>query len=80
MLKESEEDLKARITAKKKEPQDKCEVVGILATMPNVETDPTSLSNAMSHVKVRDVELTGLKKHNKNLEDTASKRKKRRRS
>ena len=45
----------------------------ILATFPSVETDTASLSNAMSQVKLRDVDLTGLKHQNKNLEDIASK-------
>ena len=48
LLKESEEDLKARLEAKEKELQEKCEEVEIPATIPNVETNTTSLSNAMS--------------------------------
>ena len=44
-------------------------MVGIPATMPNMETDTTSLSNVMSQVKLRDVQLTRLKLKNKNLED-----------
>ena len=46
----------------------------IPSTMLNVDTNTTSLSNAMSQVKLRDVELTGLKLQNKNLEDMASKK------
>ena len=48
MLKESEDDLKARIASKEKELQEKCEEVEIPATIPNVEIDTTSLSNSMS--------------------------------
>ena len=48
LLKESEEDLKARLAAKEKELQEKCEEVENPATIPNVETNTTSLSNAMS--------------------------------
>ena len=55
LLKESEEDLKARLAATKKELQEKCEEVEKPATIPNVETDTTSLSNAMSQVKLNDV-------------------------
>ena len=39
LLKEIEEDLKARLVAKEKELQEKCEEVEIPATIPNVETD-----------------------------------------
>ena len=67
--KESEEDLKATLASKEKELQEKCEEVENPAIIPNVETDTTSLSNAMLHVKLKDVELTGLKQQNKNLED-----------
>ena len=66
-----------------KELQEKGEVVEILAIIPTIETDTTSLSNAMSQVKLMDVELTGLKQQNKNLEGIALKKedeKKRRRS
>ena len=76
LLKESEEDLKVKLATKEKELQEKVEVVEILATMPNVEIDTTSLSNAMSQVNLRDVELTGLKQQNKNLEDMALKKEK----
>ena len=48
MLKENGEDLKVKLVANEKELQKKGEVVEIPATMPNVETDTTSLSNAMS--------------------------------
>ena len=41
--------------------------------MPNIKIDTTSFSNAMSEVKLRDIELRGLKKKNKNLEEMASK-------
>ena len=68
MLKENEQDLKVKLAAKEKELQEKGEEVEIPATMPNGETDTTSLSNAMSQVKLRDVELTGLNMQNKNLE------------
>ena len=61
LLKESEEDLQARLTSKGKELQEKCEEVEIPTTIPNVEIDTTSLSNAMSQVKLKDVELIGLK-------------------
>ena len=44
------------------------------ATIPNVETETTSLSKAMSQVKLKDVELTGVKQQNKNLEDMALKK------
>ena len=74
MLKESEEDLKSRLAAKEKELQEKCEEVEIPATILNVETNTTSLSNAMSQVKIRDVEITRLKQQNKNLEYMASKK------
>ena len=43
-------------------------------TIPNVETDTTSLFNVMSQVKIKDVELTGVKNQNKNLEDMALKK------
>ena len=75
LLKESKEDLKARLAIKENELQEKGEVVEILAIIPTIETDTTSLSNAMSQVNLRDVELTGLKQQNKNLEDVASKKK-----
>ena len=74
MLKESEEDLKARLATKEKELQEKGEVVEIPATMPNIEIDTTSLSKAMSQVKLRDVKLTGLNQQNKNLEYMDSKK------
>ena len=61
MLNESEEDLKARIEAKEKELQEKCEEMENPATIPNVEIDTTSLSNSMSQVKLKDVELIGVK-------------------
>ena len=46
----------------------------IPTTFPIVEIDTASLSNAMSQVKLRDVELTGLKQKNKNLKDIALKK------
>ena len=49
-------------------------MIEIPATMPNLETDTNSLSNAMSQVKLRDEELTGLKLQNNNLEDMALKK------
>ena len=48
LLNESEEDLKARLAAKENELQEKCEEVENPTIIPNVETDITSLSNAMS--------------------------------
>ena len=48
LLKESKEDLKARLATKENEIQEKGEVVQIPATMPNIETDITSLSTSMS--------------------------------
>ena len=72
LLKENEKDLKVNLVAKEKELQVKGEVVEILAIMPHVEIDTTSLSNSMSQVKLRDVELRGLNLQNKNLEDMAS--------
>ena len=58
-----------KLVDKEKELLEKGEVMEIPSTMPNVETDTTSLFKAMSHVNLRDVELTGLKLQNKNLED-----------
>ena len=45
-----------------------------LATIPNVETYTTSLSHAISEGKLKDVDLTGVKQQNKNLEDMALKK------
>ena len=46
----------------------------IYAIVPNIETATASLASVMSQVNLRDVELTGLKQQNKNLEDMASKK------
>ena len=46
----------------------------IPSSFPSVGTDTSSLSNAMSQVKLRNVELAGLKQQNKNLEDMDSKK------
>ena len=48
MLKESKDHLKVKLSTKEREVQEKGEVVEIPATMPGMETDTTSLSNAMS--------------------------------
>ena len=61
LLKESEKDLKSRLATKEKELQEKCGEVENPSTIPNLETNTTSLSNAMSQAKLKDVELTGLK-------------------
>ena len=45
----------------------------IPSTFPSRGIDTASFSNAMSQVKLRDVDLTRLKHQNKNLEDIASK-------
>ena len=74
ILKESEEHLKVKLAAKERELQEKGEAVENPTTLPSVGIDTASLSNAMSKVKLRDVELTGLKQQNKNLEDMASKK------
>ena len=63
-----------KLAAKEKELEEKGEVMEIYAIVPNTNTDTTSLASAMSQVKLRDVEITGLKQQNKNLEDIASKR------
>ena len=46
----------------------------ISAIFPSMGTYTASLSNGMSHVKLRDMELIRLKKQNKNLDDIDSKR------
>ena len=74
LLTESEEGLKVKLASQEKELQEKGEVMEIPAIMPNVEIDTASLSNSMSQVKLRDVEIIGLKQQNKNLEDIASER------
>ena len=73
-IRESEEDLKVKLSAKEKELQEKGEAVEMPTTFPSMGIDTTSLSNAMLQVKLRDVELTGLKQQNKNLEDMDSKK------
>ena len=74
LIKESEEGLKFKLATHEKELQEKGEVMEISAIVPNTKTNTASLASAMSQVKLRDVELTGLKMQNKNLEDIASKR------
>ena len=73
-LKESEEGLKVKLATQEKELQEKGEVMEISAIVPNTKTNTASLASAMSQVKLRDVELTGLNKQNKYLEDMASKK------
>ena len=61
LLKESEEGLKFKLATQEKELQEKGEVMEISAIVPNTKTNTASLASAMSQVKLRDVELTGLK-------------------
>ena len=61
ILAESEKDLKAKLAAKEKELQEKSERVKSQSIVPSIEVDTTSLSEAMSQVKLREVELIGLK-------------------
>ena len=74
LLIENEKDLRTKLETREKELQEKCEEVKNQITVPSVETDATSLSKAMSQVNLKDVELTGLKQHNKNLEEIILKR------
>ena len=62
------------MVAREKELQEKCEEVKNQSTIPSVEIDATSLSKAMSQVKLKYVELTALKYQNKNIEEITLKR------
>ena len=59
---ESEKDLKAKLAAKENELQEKSERVKKQSIVPSVEVDTTYLSKAMYQVKLKDVELTQLKR------------------
>ena len=61
LLKESEDVMKVKLATKEKELQEKGEVMEISTIVPNTETDTAFLASAMSQLKLRDVELTGLK-------------------
>ena len=61
---ESEKDLKAKLATKEKELHEKFERVKSQYIVPSVEVDTTSLYEAMSQVKLKEVELTGLKQQN----------------
>ena len=74
ILIESEKDLKAKLAAKEKELQEKCEEVKNQSIVPSEEIDATSLSKEMSQEKLEDEELTGLKQQNMNIEEIALKR------
>ena len=64
LLVESEKDLRAKLEAKERELQEKCEEIKNQSFVPSVDVDATSVSRAMSQVKLKDVELTGLKQQN----------------
>ena len=74
LLIENEKDLRTKLATREKESQEKYEEVKNQSTVPSVETDATSLSKAMSQVKLKYEELTGLKQQNKNLEEVTLKR------
>ena len=67
LLVESEKDLKAKLAANEKELQEKNEKFKNQSTILSVELDTTSLSEAMSQVKFKEVEITRLKQQNHNL-------------
>ena len=54
--------------------QEKYERVKNQSIVLSAEVDTTSLSEAMSHVKLKEVELIGLKQQNQNLEDISLKK------
>ena len=74
LLVESEKDIKAKLVAKEKELHEKCEEVKNKYIVPFVDVDATSLSREMSQVKLKGVELTGLKQQNQNLEEISLKK------
>ena len=57
------------MAAKEKELHENYQRVKNQSIVPSVEVDTTSLSEAMYQVKMKDVELTGLKKQNQNPKD-----------
>ena len=61
ILRENEKNLKTKLAVREKQLQEKCEEVKNQSIVPSVETNATSLSKAMSQVKMEDVELIGLK-------------------
>ena len=76
ILIENEKDLKAKLATKEKELQEKCEEIKNQFIFPSIEADATSLFEAMSQVKLKDVELIVLKQQNQNLEKISLKKNK----
>ena len=62
------------MVAKEKELQKKYEEVKNQSIVPSIEADATSISEAMSQVNMKDIEITGLKQQNQNLEEINMKR------
>ena len=75
---EKEKDFETKQEELEKELEVKNKEQEVQVISPSIQTGADSLSQAMSQVSLKNLEITGLKNQNKNLEEIAEKREKER--
>ena len=77
---EKEMDFETKQTELEKEQKEKNKEQQVQVISPSLQSGVDSISQAMSQVSIKDLETTGLKNQNNNLEDIAEKREKERKT